>query len=406
MRAVLSLVLVPALGALLLGWPSAAAADAFSLVYTQPLETDLAQPALASPTTVWCELFDKARTSIAIEQFYLALPEAPRPDAETAFTPVLRSLERAARRGVKVRVLVEGKMVSQSQPAIDLLRRWPNTEVRVLPFGRAYPGGIIHAKLLIVDRQLAYVGSHNFDWRSLSHTQELGVRIEDAQQAARLQDLFEFDWAAQASVASGQPVTPLRRDRPLPLREQAVYMVASPYAWLPDGIGDSESELVRLIGGAQRRLQIQLLNYVPLDHHRQFYPVIDNALRAAVARGVQVELLVSDWNADLPGLYWLKSLALLPGVQVRMVTLPEARSGHIPFARVVHAKYMVVDGTTLWIGTSNWQGGYLDNSRNVELVLKRPDLAQQAAAIHAQLWQSAYAQPLSVLREYPQVRRR
>ena len=66
---------------------------------------------------------------------------------------------------------------------------------------------------------------------------------------------------------------------------------------------------------------------------------------------------------------------------------------------------MIVDRSTLWVGTSNWSGGYLDNSRNLEIVLHDNALARTAAIIYIQLWTSAYAQPIDVNKEYPKPRR-
>lgn len=38
-----------------------------------------------------------------------------------------------------------------------------------------YPGGILHTKSWSVDGQHFYIGSANFDWRSLTHVKELGI---------------------------------------------------------------------------------------------------------------------------------------------------------------------------------------------------------------------------------------
>ncbi|VTP60228.1 nuclease NucT [Serratia rubidaea] len=103
--------------------------------------------------------------------------------------------------------------------------------------------------------------------------------------------------------------------------------------------------------------------------------MIDNALRSAAARGVQVELMVADWNTKKPEIDYLKSLALLPNVQLKVVTIPVADGGFIPYARVIHSKIMTIDERLAWVGTSNWSGGYLDNSRNLELVLNNEALA-------------------------------
>lgn len=385
--------------------PALADPPRFELIYTQPLETALAQP-LRAPAPVWVELFATAQKTIDIEQFYIAEQKGEVLDS------VLAALEAAARRGVQVRMLVDAKMRKQSQPTLDRMATWPNTQVRVIDWGKVdprngrKPGGIIHAKFMVIDRQVAYVGSQNFDWRSLSHVHELGVLVRDSRICAQMQAIVDHDWSAAGLQVAGQPVPVLQPTvRQAPEITEPGYLVASPPEWLPKGVGASEDELVRLISMAKKRLQIQVMKYEPLDHHKRYYGPVDAALRAAAARGVDVELLVSDWNADAPGIHWLQSLVPVPHVQVKMVTLPPAQRGFIPYARVIHSKYMVVDGQTLWIGTSNWQGGYFDESRNLELVLPLPDLAAQAAAVHDQLWKSPYAKGLDATRAYPRVKR-
>jgi phosphatidylserine/phosphatidylglycerophosphate/cardiolipin synthase-like enzyme len=101
----------------------------------------------------------------------------------------------------------------------------------------------------------------------------------------------------------------------------------------------------------------------------------------------------------------LKSLAFIPNLEVRIASIPESDKGHIPFARVVHSKYMTVDGSLLWVGTSNWSEDYFADSRNVELILRDPALAAQGDRIFEQLWNSRYASRLDPSKTYvPRVR--
>jgi len=123
-------------------------------------------------------------------------------------------------------------------------------------------------------------------------------------------------------------------------------------------------------------------------------------LRAAAQRGVKIQLMVADWSLTKDKLPYLKSLAVLPNIEIRAVTIPQAPSGFIPFARVVHTKTMTIDGEIAWIGTSNWEGGYLDNSRNVEVVLRNTPMAEKLDALHQQLWLGPYAAPLEVGTNY------
>lgn len=378
------------------------AAPAFELIYTAPTETTLGRKGLRSPVIVWPELFDSARATIDIAEFYVThKPGEP-------LGPILDHLRRAGERGVKIRVLLDGAMARQSAAGMAALREIPNLTLRVIDWGRVNGSGILHAKYMVVDRSAGYVGSHNLDWRSLKHIQELGLRTSEPSVVRAMQAIFDHDWQAQAEVAAGR--APLRRaDRQIPdaaERDRRAYLVASPFSYNPDGVFDSERELVRLIEGAREEVRAQVLDYAPLLFRGGYYPIIDNALRAAAARGVKIKLIVSNWNADPPGIDHLKSLAVLPAVAVRMVTIPQAREGFIPYARVIHAKYMVVDGKLLWLGTSNWTGGYLDSSRNLEVVLRDEGLVAEAAAIHEQVWGSPYAEALDIARRYPVARRK
>lgn len=371
----------------------------FELVQTAPVETRLATPDLRDSVRVWREMFDSAREEIAIAQFYVAGQEGE------ALDELIGRLEAAAVRGVKIRFLMENKGLRMSVPAtLERVKRIPGIDFRMIDFGKFSGGGIIHAKYFTVDRKQAFVGSQNFDWRALKHIQETGLRITDPVMVAQVQAVFEQDWQAQGLQAAGQPVPPLAQPgAPFDI-SQKTFLLSSPRAWNPPGVGDSEEVLPRLLAQAQREVRVQVMDYVPLSYapgRRPFYAVIDNAVRSAAARGVKVKLLVSNWNTDEPAIHHLKSLAMLPEVEIRIVTLPQASSGFIPFARVVHAKFMVIDGELAWVGTSNWAGGYLNNSRNLEVVLRDKAMADRLEALHEQTWSSVYAEPIDVNRVYP-----
>ncbi|WP_248767563.1 phospholipase D-like domain-containing protein [Pseudomonas sp. MWU12-2345] len=369
----------------------------FELVHTVPLATDLGTPDLRQPGPVWIELFDGAKSRIDICQFYAA--DHP----GSVMDKVIESLEAAGKRGVKIRFLLEEKGVKLSEEAtLERLRKIPNLTFRVLPYARL-SGGIIHAKYLVVDGRQAFIGSQNFDWRSLEHIHETGLLVSEATMVGQVQAIFDQDWKAQAALAANKPV-PLPKAGKEPART-GNYLVASPQRYNPPGVGDSQLELPRLLAEAKHEVRVQLLDYAPLsygpDKTRPYYAVIDNAVRAAAARGVSIKLMVSDWNTGKPEIAYLKSLAVLPNVQVKIVTLPQDPQGFIPYARVIHSKTMEIDGQVAWVGTSNWLGGYLDNSRNLEVVMHNSAMAERIEALHEQLWDGPYAWPLDIARDYP-----
>ena len=370
----------------------------FELVHTVPLDTELASADLRQPGPVWIELFDGAKSTIDIGQFYAA--DHP----GSVLERVIERLEAAGKRGVKIRFLLEEKGIRLSEAStLERLRTIPNLTLRVLPYAQL-SGGIIHAKYMVVDGQQAFVGSQNFDWRSLEHIHETGLRITDATVVGQVQAIFDQDWQAQAALTAHSAV-------PLPMAGQAParsgnYLVASPQRYNPPGVGDSQLELPRLLSEAKHEVRVQLLDYAPLsygpDKTRPYYAVIDNAVRAAAARGVSIKLMVSNWNTDALELPYLKSLAVLPNVQIKIVTLPQAKQGFIPYARVIHSKTLEIDGQVAWVGTSNWLGGYLDNSRNLEVIMRSEAMAKRIGQLHEQLWDGPYAKALDVNATYPE----
>ncbi|MBA1231974.1 phospholipase [Pseudomonas viridiflava] len=371
----------------------------FELVHTVPVGTDLQTPDLRAPGDVWRELFNNAQKRIDIEQFYVA------DQSGSVMEKVIESLRAAGQRGVQIRFLLEEKGLKLSDPkTLEQLRAIPNLTLQVLPYAKLTGNGIIHAKFFVVDGQQAFIGSQNFDWRSLEHIHETGLRVSEPNLVRQVQAIFDQDWRAQAALAEGKPVpTPTPAGEPPRVGN---YLVASPQRYNPPGVIDSQVELPRLLADAKREVRVQLLDYAPLsygpDKSRPYYPVIDNAIRSAAARGVSIKLMVSDWNTGMPEVAYLKSLALVPNVQVRIVTLPLAVQGFIPYARVIHSKTMEIDDQVAWVGTSNWLGGYLDNSRNLEVVMHDSGMAKRISELHRQLWDGPYATPLDINRDYPE----
>jgi len=369
----------------------------FELVYSYPVETTLKEPDLRLAQDVWPEMINHARKTVDIEQFYVS------PVRGEPLEPTLKALDRAAKRGVKIRVILERKFEKNSIDGIARLKKMPHLQLKIADWSQLTGGGIIHAKFFIVDRDHAYVGSQNYDWRSLKHIHEMGLAVDDKPVAEKVQSVFDHDWVMADSTGAA---TADNSVRPESDRSARAYLVASPWRFNPAGVGDSETELARLIGEAQDEIVVQNLEYFTQSFGRpqRFYGAIDNALRDAAIRGVKIKILVSHWGTEEPGVKALQSLAVMPGVEARVITIPEASTGPIPFSRTAHAKYAIFDGKVLWVGTSNWTGGYLDQSRNLEIVLKDPVLAARAAAVQKHLWESSYTAPLEILKTYSKPR--
>ena len=363
-------------------------APATRLVQSIPAETDLADPALPFAKDAWVDMIRSARTSLDAAEFYVT----NRPGS--ALEPVLAELEKAGTRGVKVRFLLSSKMLDQDPASVARIRRIPGAEIRSFDL-TGVSKGILHAKYFVVDGKEAFLGSQNFDWRALEHIHELGVRTSDARIVSRLSDLFAIDWR----FAGDRKLPDFPAQPPLTARPE-VELVASPPFLTPKNLRPSLDALVELLGQAKRTVRVQLLVYSPIAGQDRYWPVLDNALRAAAVRGVKVRLLVSDWVLGGRSMPHLKALTLIPNLEVKVASIPEAKEGHIPFARTIHSKYLVVDETQLALGTSNWEEGYFTESRNIELIFRDSPMAAQAGHLFDRLWDSRYAFTLEPMKVY------
>ena len=369
------------------------------LAETVPVETSLDDPQIAAAHTVWLALIEGAERRIDLEQFYVS----PRPGGEGRLQPILAALEAAAARGVPVRLLADAKFEQTYPDTLAALGAVAGIEVRLIDM-KPVRGGVQHAKFFRVD-DAVWLGSQNFDWRSLEHIHELGVTVREPRAAADLGAVFEQDWAIAGGGAVPEPGAPAADDdgpAPTPYRGGTVHIeaVASPADLLPPGVDWDLPHLLRMIEGAQGRVRVQLLSHAIVGYDKQAWDTLDAALRDAAARGVAVELMVSDWSKRGHKLEVAQALARVDGVTVKFVVIPDWSGGFVDFSRTIHSKYMTVDGTQAWLGTSNWSRDYFHSSRNVGVVVEGALFAEDLDRVFQRIWDSEYAETVDPAATY------
>ena len=372
--------------------------DELVLVETTPAETTLGSDAVPETVDVWLEMIGSAEDRIDLAFFYASN------EAGSSLERVVLAIEAAADRGVSVRFLGDKKFYETYPGTLDRLDARDNVEMRLLDLSEA-TGGVLHAKYFVVDLREAYMGSANFDWRSLEHIQELGLRVRVPEIARAFGRVFADDWRfaggepaprpASHTTASSEPVAATFDGAPVRVRA-----LASPEGLLPAETSWDLPAMLAAIDGATEEVRVQLLSYATTSRDGAYFADLDTALRRAAARGVQVKLLLADWSKRSWSIEPLKSLQVLGNVEVRLVSVPEAEAGFIPFARVVHAKYMVADGTTAWLGTSNWSGDYFHASRNLGLLVEGASFGGALRDFHERTWSSGYVETVDPGKTY------
>jgi phosphatidylserine/phosphatidylglycerophosphate/cardiolipin synthase-like enzyme len=369
----------------------------FEIVESAPVETTLDNPDVRNAHEVWLEMINNARRSLDIEQFYISTkPNEPLED-------IINAVVEAGKRGVKVRIIADAGMYKTYPQTLDMLGKQKNISVQLIDF-RKISDGVEHAKYFIVDGEEVYLGSQNFDWRALKHIYELGVHITDKNAAKTFTDIFEIDWKLSGPEGKNYKISKEQYKIPYVLIEGQdtlkYYPTFSPTGYIPDESLWDEKQLVSLIDNAKAEIYFHVLTYSPVAKKKDYYEVLDNALRGAATRGVKVHIMCADWCKRKPTIDYLKSLVVVPNIEVKLSTIPEWSGGYIPFARVDHSKFMVVDDQFGWIGTSNWEKSYFYNARNIGVVVENKTVNKILKKIYLKNWNSSYSYSLKPEIEY------
>lgn len=331
---------------------------------------------------------------------------------------IFKRLVKATEKGIRISI-AQNLEVNNDTEALSKIQ---GVEVRSLNFTALMGAGILHTKLWISDRQHFYVGSANFDWRSLTQVKEMGVLVEDCPCLANdMAKIFDVYWHLGGPGKVVPPAWPkslgtkINAKKPVRIQNGAsgqsldFYLSSSPEPFCPTGRTVDIDAILDVIDQAEKFIYVAVMDYFPTTLYSklvQFWPVIDDRLRkAATERSVHVRLLLSHWDHTRPDMKaYLLSLMALNGtnqgstrIDGRYFEVPKftPAQAKIPFARVNHNKYMVTDKSG-YIGTSNWSADYFLNTGGIGFVFKSTnstanDLRAQLEGVFQRDWNSAYA---------------
>jgi len=137
------------------------------------------------------EIIRQANSEIHL-MAYLVTPSAMK---------ILRLLDEAAERGVKIRMVINN-LGSQDATIVSALKSMSKKHPHVRIFNFNDPRGRqLHAKVIVVDRKKAVVGSANLSWGGMYSNYEIGLLVdgEPAWQLAAIIDFLAYESVRQDS---------------------------------------------------------------------------------------------------------------------------------------------------------------------------------------------------------------
>jgi cardiolipin synthase A/B len=327
---------------------------------------------------------ESAQSSVQIETYIFIDDEAT--------APIVAALMAAAKRGVKVRMLIDGigsKFMSKSEKfasifagGIDL--RVFNRDDRLLHFSRARLRRL-HRKVVVVDSRVAFVG---------------GINLVSDFAEPNPKDAPQFDYAVRiggplvATIeknsndvwASTLPETLRRKWRKWIAKKPTLTESANAAFVFRDNYRNRRAiERAMLNAFAQAKNEIILANayFLPGWRFRQ-------ALHRAAARGVKITLLLQGYTDHQ--VLRLATRAMYSRFLHSNIYIAEYERS------MLHAKVCVVDGKWATVGSSNLDPFSLLLAREANVVVTEPafaqtlrtslleELVQNAASIAPTMW--------------------
>jgi cardiolipin synthase len=250
------------------------------------------------------------------------------------------ALERAAKRGVDVRVLIDGLGELYSLPwASRLLKKAGVRHARFLPPTIVPPQFSInlrnHRKILVCDGCTAFVGGMNIGNRHLVHGKKRAPTADmhfkfAGPVVSQIEEVFLWDWGYSTDEYT----------QPHPPRAQE--SCCAYCRCIADGPNDEMDKLTMIITGAinsaRRKVRIMTPYFLPPTS-------ILSAMQTAALRGVDVAVILPEKN-NLPYVHWATRNMLWEVLQrgVRVYYQPP------PFN---HTKLLSVDEMYVHIGSAN-----------------------------------------------------
>ncbi|MFW6342621.1 MAG: phospholipase D-like domain-containing protein, partial [Halothiobacillaceae bacterium] len=299
---------------------------------------------------------DHAEDSVHL-LFYIA-----RRDEHTR--PVFEAMERAGRRGVTLRLIVDDH---GSADAVADLRRW--TAAHGVAFATAMPRGGLwrhssrfdlrnHRKIAVIDGRIGHTGSQNLiapDFHAGMIYEDLMVRLQGPV-VLELQLVFAGDWFVERNeFLSGEGL--------FPAPHGAGDIVAQ---GLPSGPEFPEpvqqNLMLSLLHTATRTVYLVTPYFVPDE------PTLI-ALRSAAQRGVDVRVVVSE-RLDSRPVQWAQE-SYYEELLEAGVTITRYPSGFL------HVKAAVIDGQVVQIGSANFDIRSFKLNAEFSLLFYSSELALQ-----------------------------
>ena len=282
------------------------------------------------------DAIDGAKRSLRIKMFLFSDP------------PLLAAVIAAQKRGVKVRVMLNPARRGGEPENEATRKKLRNAGIEVIDSNPAF--AVTHEKSMVVDDELAFVKSLNWETKNLTETRDYAVVTTDAGEVKEVIDCFEADWHRKKFD-----------------RGKRARLIWCNY--------NGRDRIAGFIDRAKHRLFVQ--------NERYQDPVIIERLVRAVRRGVKIHVMVRPPHT-------LKKEKLVEGVGgIRILNDVGVKVHKLKHLKL-HAKMLLADGKRAIVGSINLSPGSFDSRRELAIEVEDEHVVKRLHKIARHDWKHSH----------------
>jgi phosphatidylserine/phosphatidylglycerophosphate/cardiolipin synthase-like enzyme len=266
---------------------------------------------------------------------------------------MVNALTAAQARGVQVRVMLNPTRRSGEKENAESRKALTDAGIEVNDSNPAFD--VTHEKSMIVDDEIAFVQSLNWDRKNFTETRDYAVLTKHRREVEDIAKCFEADWN----------------------REQ---FDPGPHSRLIWCRGNGRERIAQFIDDARHTLFLQNERY-------QDTVIIERLVRARL-RGVKVHVMTRPPHA-------LKKDKLIEGVGGLRIMNDVGIKIHKLKGLRLHAKMLMADGTRAIIGSINLTPGSFDSRRELAIEINDEDVIERLQTIVHHDWGNSHALDLT-----------
>ncbi len=261
---------------------------------------------------------------------------------------ILQAVIAAHKRGVDVRVMLNPARRSGESENAESRKLLMSAGVNVLDSNPQFD--LTHEKSMVVDEEIAFVMSFNWEPRNLTETRDYAVVTSAHHEVAEIMECFDADWTRKPFIPGDH----------------------SHLIWC---VGNGRQRIGQFIDEAKHTLWLQ--------NERYQDPVIIERLVRASERGVKVHVMARPAHK-------LKKEKLLEGVGGLRILDDVGVKVHKLKGLKLHAKLLLADGVRSIVGSINLAPGSFDSRRECAIEVRDENVVSRLHDVTRGDWKNSH----------------